>query len=180
MARLLSQSLIKLTTTTKPSQITKLPPFAPSSRLLTHRTQSSFPGDKGQIIEIDLETSTATSPSLDGGEVEVLGIRKLEEFIYGVMVKRSAPDWLPFIPGSSYWVPPRPHPYNLAELLGKMVSASKPLSEEQALSFTTARGWPSASYFLEGGASQLPVELELQFDVQVDSEDASHSKDDGK
>ncbi|KAK6944606.1 hypothetical protein RJ641_025708 [Dillenia turbinata] len=149
MARLLSQSLIKITSTIPSSPIAKPSPFAPSSRILTHRTQSSFSGDKGQIIVIDLETSTATSTSLDGAEVEALGIRKLEEFIYGVMVKRSAPDWLPFIPGSSYWVPPRPSPYNIAELLGKLVSASNHLSEEQALSFTTARGWPSASYFLE-------------------------------
>uniref|UniRef100_I1MSL7 Uncharacterized protein n=1 Tax=Glycine max TaxID=3847 RepID=I1MSL7_SOYBN len=26
------------------------------------------------------------------------------------MVKKATPDWLPFLPGSSFWVPPPPSP----------------------------------------------------------------------
>ncbi|XP_060172177.1 uncharacterized protein LOC132603233 isoform X2 [Lycium barbarum] len=33
-------------------------------------------------------------------------MRKLEKVIHSVIVRRSAPDWLPFMPGYSYWVPP--------------------------------------------------------------------------
>jgi hypothetical protein len=29
----------------------------------------------------------------------VVGIRRLEEAIHGVMVRRATPDWLPFVPG---------------------------------------------------------------------------------
>jgi len=37
------------------------------------------------------------------GEVEVLGLRKLEDALHSIIVRQSAPDWLPFVPGSSYW-----------------------------------------------------------------------------
>ncbi|KAL6662098.1 hypothetical protein ACP70R_001482 [Stipagrostis hirtigluma subsp. patula] len=128
---------------------------------------------KVEVIEIDLSSdadadagsSPASSPS-----VEVVGIRRLEEAIHGVMVRRATPDWLPFVPGGSFWVPPLRRPQGVAELVGRIAAAGgaeggfgaggggavevveidAPMTEEEALSFSKTRGWPSASYFVEG------------------------------
>nr|DAD45958.1 TPA_asm: hypothetical protein HUJ06_004188 [Nelumbo nucifera] len=135
MARIISQTLIRTSSPTFLSS--KLPPFAPSSRLVNHRNRSNR-SEKAQLIEVDLDPES---------EVEVLGLRRLEEAIHGIIVRRSAPDWLPFIPGSSYWVPPRKRPYGIVELVGKLAN---PLTEEEMLSLKSIRGWPSSSYFVEG------------------------------
>jgi hypothetical protein len=34
-----------------------------------------------------------------------------------------------------------------------VVELDAPMTEEEALSFSTARGWPSASYFVDGEAA---------------------------
>jgi hypothetical protein len=84
------------------------------------------------------------------------------------MVRRATPDWLPFVPGGSFWVPPLRRPHGVAEIFSRIAAAAgtegligatdaavdvveidAPMTEE-ALSFSTARGWPSASYFVDG------------------------------
>ncbi|KAA8535784.1 hypothetical protein F0562_030782 [Nyssa sinensis] len=173
MARVLSQTLIRISSSASSSTtptffFSKSPPVGLSSGTLTHRNISNLSG-KSQLIEIDLESD---------GEHEVLGIRKLEDVIHSIIVRRSAPDWLPFIPGSSYWVPPRRRPYSgLAELVGKLAN---PLNEDEAMSLTTSRGWPSSAYFVEGsGASARPVPVDMKVEVKVQktSENASQSED---
>uniref|UniRef100_A0A5B7BJX4 Uncharacterized protein n=1 Tax=Davidia involucrata TaxID=16924 RepID=A0A5B7BJX4_DAVIN len=173
MARVLSQTLIRISSsssTTPTFFFRKSAPVGLSSRILTHRNRSTQSG-KAQLIEVDLEAD---------GEQEVLGIRRLEDVIDSIIVKRSAPDWLPFIPGSSYWVPPRSRPYSgLAELVGKLVN---PLNEDEVMSLTTSRGWPSTDYFIEGsGASAHPVPMGVAFEVEVNvqktSENASQSEE---
>jgi hypothetical protein len=77
-------------------------------------------------------------------------LRKLEDAIHRIIVRRAAPDWLPFLPGSSYWVPsPRSTSGSLgiAHLVEKLAN---PLSDEESLSTTTVRGWPSSDYFVKG------------------------------
>ncbi|OUZ99220.1 hypothetical protein BVC80_8967g26 [Macleaya cordata] len=133
MARTFSRTLIQ-SYSSLPSK--KIPPFVPT-RIVNHRNRSNQ-AEKGNLIEVDLEQET---------EVEVLGMRRLEDAIHGIIVRRSAPDWLPFIPGSSYWVPPRKRPHGLVELMGKLAN---PLTEEENLSLSTVRGWPSSSYFFDG------------------------------
>ncbi|ERN12471.1 hypothetical protein AMTR_s00025p00162300 [Amborella trichopoda] len=102
--------------------------------------------ESSQLIEVDLEGGDA--------EVEILGFKKLEDAIHGIIVRRSAPSWLPFLPGSSYWVPPRKKQLSVVELVGRLAN---PMTEEETMSFTTARGWPSSSYFIED-SSPHPVE----------------------
>ncbi|KAF8389430.1 hypothetical protein HHK36_026125 [Tetracentron sinense] len=134
MARALSQTLIRVSS---PSFLsTKSPPFAPSSRFLNHRNQSNR-SEKSHLIEVDRDPES---------EVEMLGMR-LDEAIHGIIVRKSAPDWLPFIPGSSYWVPPRKRPYGIVDLVGKLAN---PMTEEETFSLTTVRGWPSSDYFVDG------------------------------
>lgn len=87
--------------------------------------------------------------------------RRLEDVIHGILVRRSAPDWLPFVPGSSYWVPPRTRSYKLVEVLEKV---SSPMTEEEVMSLTTAWGWPCSSH-LVGGNRQHPLLVFLFDDI---------------
>jgi hypothetical protein len=155
MARLLAQTL----TLTRPGP-------SPSSASLWGLAT------KVEVIEIDLteddpvgsSSSPTASPSVD-----VVVIRCLEEAIHGVMVRRATPDWLPFVPCGSFWVPPLRRPHGVAEIFSRIAAAAgaegligatdaavgvveidAPMTEEEALSFSTARGWPSASYFVDG------------------------------
>uniref|UniRef100_A0ACD5ZV53 Uncharacterized protein n=1 Tax=Avena sativa TaxID=4498 RepID=A0ACD5ZV53_AVESA len=150
MARLLAQTLARPTPTT--------------ANLLPLRGIST----KVEFIEIDLADEDASAPGAAAGDgspsVEVVGIRRLEEAIHGVMVRRSTPEWLPFVPGGSFWVPPMRRPHGVAELVGRIAAsgvsesgevayqaeAYVPMTEEEELSLSTARGWPSAAYFVEG------------------------------
>ncbi|XP_072963841.1 uncharacterized protein [Typha angustifolia] len=134
MARFLSQTLIRDSQT-----LTHLPSAAV---LVGRRGRSSRP-EKVELIEVEVE---AESP-----EVEVLGMRRLEDAIHGIIVRRSAPDWLPFVPGASYWVPPPlrrgGRPLGVVELVGQIANS---MTEEESLSFSSTRGWPSVAYFVEG------------------------------
>ena len=151
MARLLAQTLVRPTPTTAT--------FLPLRGIAT----------KVEFIEIDLADEDASAPGAAAGDdgspsVEVVGIRRLEEAIHGVMVRRSTPEWLPFVPGGSFWVPPMRRPHGVAELVGRIAAsgvsdagevayqaeAYVPMTEEEELSLSTARGWPSAAYFVEG------------------------------
>ncbi|XP_066351797.1 uncharacterized protein [Miscanthus floridulus] len=176
MARLLTQTLTLARPASSPS---------------TTAASASLRGlsTKVEIIEIDLTeedaSSSAHGSSPSSPSVEAVGIRRLEEAIHGVMVRRAAPDWLPFVPGGSFWVPPLRRPHGVAELVGRIAAAGgadgvaelvggiataegtegvagavggavevveldAPMTEEQALCFSTTRGWPSASFFVEG------------------------------
>ncbi|CAL5375433.1 unnamed protein product [Camellia sinensis] len=177
MARVLSQTLTRISSSPLPNSTilytkssSSSSPLALSPRILSHRNRSNQSG-KAQLVEVDLD-----SDGSGGGEIEVMGVRKLEDVIHSIIVRRSAPDWLPFIPGSSYWVPPRRRPSGIVELIGKL---TKPLSEEEGMSFTTERGWPSSTYFIEGSAPMHPVPLELQAELKVEDnlDNASRSED---
>ncbi|XP_058189311.1 uncharacterized protein LOC131306897 [Rhododendron vialii] len=174
MARVLSQTLTRLSSTSpkfpNPTTLSYSysPPSPLSPRILTQRNRSNQSG-KAQLLEVDLDSSSSSSSdgASAGGEVEVMGVRRLEDVIHGIIVRRSAPDWLPFVPGSSYWVPPRRRAPGIVEFVGKLTN---PLSDEENMSFATERGWPSTAYFIDGAAAH-PVPLELQVKVEVKVED---------
>ncbi|KAG0472240.1 hypothetical protein HPP92_016786 [Vanilla planifolia] len=98
----------------------------------------------GQLFEIDLAQGADTA----NAEVDVLSLRRLEDAIQVLVVQKSAPGWLPFVPGSSYWVPPRSQ--NRSFALEVIKRTEKSLTEEEVLSRSSQRGWPSSSYFVEG------------------------------
>ncbi|KAK1268466.1 hypothetical protein QJS04_geneDACA013959 [Acorus gramineus] len=161
MARLLSQTLIRVSV--HPFDRA----FAPSYRLTSVRNRSKRP--EVHLIEIDLGSDgTASSASGTDDEKEggvMMGIKHLEEVIHRIAVHRAAPYWLPFRPGSSYWVPPPPptttttqrSSIGVIELFRKLAN---PLSEEETLSLTSARGWPSSAYFIEGQSTPVPKDDE--------------------
>ncbi|CAN6573777.1 unnamed protein product [Malus baccata var. baccata] len=135
MARSISQTL----TLARHLSSKSSPPS--SSRLINLRAQSTLPFHHDPPTD-----SSADSPS------DPL-LCKLEDAIHRIIVRRSAPDWLPFLPGASYWVPPpRSRSHGLAQLVDKLAN---PLSEEETMSMTTVRGWPSSAYFIEGTSPQL-------------------------
>ncbi|PRQ51901.1 hypothetical protein RchiOBHm_Chr2g0149611 [Rosa chinensis] len=128
MARSLSQTLT-LTRHLSPKT---------SSSFITLRAQSNLPFHHDQSDPSAADSSATVDPLL----------RKLEDAIHRIIVRKSAPDWLPFVPGASYWVPPpRSRSHGLAQLVEKLAN---PMTEEESMSMTTVRGWPSSAYFIQG------------------------------
>ncbi|KAH7564870.1 hypothetical protein ACOSP7_021286 [Xanthoceras sorbifolium] len=115
--------------------------LSPPSRLVPLRAQSSQP-------DLSDHAESSTDPLLS----------KLEDAIHRIIVRRSAPDWLPFLPGYSYWVPPPTSQfYGVAQLVEKLAN---PLTPEQSMSTSSVRGWPSSDYFIRG-AGLHPVDVEM-------------------
>ncbi|MFS7934819.1 hypothetical protein Hanom_Chr05g00396161 [Helianthus anomalus] len=139
MARFLSQTLIRSTS------------FSSNSLKLAIHQPNRFSSRSGesQLIEVEVESD---------GDVEVLGLRKLEDVIHNIIVRQSAPDWLPFLPGSSYWVPPRRHRPQSEALLQVFKGLTIPLTEDESMSLSSSRGWPSSAYFIQGTS---PVEVKV-------------------
>ncbi|KAJ4890080.1 Uncharacterized protein Rs2_29828 [Raphanus sativus] len=133
----------------------------PSSHLLSFRSQSS--DRRGDIYEFDIAASQSPSDPL---------IQKLEDAVHRIVVRRSAPDWLPFVPGASYWVPPPgsgSQTHGIAQLVAKLAN---PLTDEESLSTNSSRGWPSSDYFLKG---VQPLLIETKTETTSNAE--SHSED---
>ncbi|KAI4329458.1 hypothetical protein L6164_021719 [Bauhinia variegata] len=130
---------------------------SPSSRLLSLRNQSNQ--SSSELNDLD-STASKADPL----------IRKLEDAIHCIIVRRSAPGWLPFLPGASYWVPPpRSASNGLAQLLDKLAN---PITEEESMSVTTVRGWPSSAYFIQGAAPHaMEVEMTSKSKYNSQSED---------
>jgi hypothetical protein len=128
--------------------------LAAAARLRPSRALST----KVEFDEIDLSEESAASSGGAGGSVgdaaALMRIRRLEDAIHGILVRRAAPDWLPFVPGGSYWVPPMSGQLGMRDLLSMAVYTSRGggsvFSKEAAMCLTTTRGWPSFAYFVEG------------------------------
>lgn len=114
----------------------------PSSRSIFFRSQSSNRrSNLGELIEIDIAASQSQSQS------DPLS-QKLEDAVHRIMVRRAAPDWLPFLPGASYWVPPRrSQSHGIAKLVEKLAN---PVGDEESVSVASGRGWPCSDYFIKG------------------------------
>ncbi|XP_071701094.1 uncharacterized protein [Rutidosis leptorrhynchoides] len=138
MARFLSQTLIR-STSSNSLQTLKLGISQPN--------RFSSRSGKAQLIEFDLEKD------------EILGLRKLDDMIHNIIVRNSAPDWLPFVPGSSYWVPPHRKLSESHGLVDVLNSLTNPLTKEEFMALSTSRGWPSSAYFIEGTSPVQPVEV---------------------
>ncbi|KAG8066159.1 hypothetical protein GUJ93_ZPchr0004g39929 [Zizania palustris] len=134
----------------------------PSALRSSHRPLRSL-SSKVEFIEIDLsEDGPSPSSGAEGGSTaEAAGMRRLEDAIHGVIVRRSAPDWLPFVPGASYWVPQMRRPLGITDLMGTVAYTAmgagnaEVMTEEEMMCLTTMRGWPSAAYFVEGKSPHL-------------------------
>ncbi|KAG8638182.1 uncharacterized protein LOC110599633 isoform X2 [Manihot esculenta] len=129
------------------------------TRFLSLRSQSNTPSHP---YHTDLSDDSSTDPLL----------RKLEDAIHRILVRRAAPDWLPFLPGSSYWVPPprsTAGSLGIAQLVEKLAN---PLTDEESLSMTTLRG--ALPYSME---LNLTSNKEVEVEVEAASNNASKSED---
>ncbi|KAG6511989.1 uncharacterized protein LOC121977889 [Zingiber officinale] len=149
-------------------------PSRPASCLDVVRFRSDTSA-KALVFEVDLDPEGGSGPS----EIEVLRRHRIvDELMHFMVVSQFAPDWLPFVPGGSFWVPsqkPRPH---VSEVITSFEHVSsedwklrKPLSKEEELSFTTERGWPSSAYFFEGPSSSQAKRPQKSAEPQTDDED---------
>ncbi|KAG8388471.1 hypothetical protein BUALT_Bualt02G0129200 [Buddleja alternifolia] len=92
----------------------------------------------------------STRPKIDSYvEAEARAVEKIEDAIHDIIIKRSKPDWLPFVPGASYWAPPRRSSYGVAEIVNKLANA---LTEEEHMCLTTFQGWPSSAFYIDNNA----------------------------
>lgn len=121
------------------------PFFKPVTLSLRHRS-SQPTNNNPTLIELDLASSSSSSSS-ESGEYEVT-MKLFNDLIHRILVKKATPDWLPFVPGSSFWVPPRPTPSNVVDLVHKLTTND--LSPEESLSLASLQGWPSSNFFLKG------------------------------
>ncbi|XP_039131949.1 uncharacterized protein LOC120268726 [Dioscorea cayenensis subsp. rotundata] len=128
MARVLSQKLL---------------PF----RLVNRRGFCSGHPEKLLLVEVDLSTA---GNEKSGSDVETFIRQQLEEAMQLMLILRATPDWLPFRPGFSFWVPPLSD-RSLSKLREFAGMASDSMIMEAKLSFFIGRGWPSSSYFIDGG-----------------------------
>lgn len=170
MARLLARTLT----------LARPPPPRSSLRPLRVRGLSA----KVELIEIDLSEESASS---SGAAEEPMGMRRLNDAIHGVIVRRAAPEWLPFVPGGSYWVPQMRRPLGVSDLVGTVAYSASgavdtsamaraavdraTLTKDEAMCFTTPRGWPSEAYFVEGKLWH-PVKRSRKDATQTDDEDS--------
>ncbi|XP_074314958.1 uncharacterized protein LOC141651135 [Silene latifolia] len=80
-------------------------------------------------------------------------VAKLEEVVHNVVIKGSKPDWLPLVPGGSFWVPPS----TVARGIDKVVAGL--VKEEREIVRKDGRCWPSSARFFKG-LTQSPLEGE--------------------
>ncbi|KAG8376384.1 hypothetical protein BUALT_Bualt09G0057900 [Buddleja alternifolia] len=170
----------------------------PPTALISHHRHRSNKTHQAQLLEVDLD-SASSSPSDSpeaAAEIITVGIKKLEDAIHSIIVRRAAPDWLPFLPGYSYWVPPRPksvrsNPGSMIDVIGKLASSGPAarnrrfshdflLSEDEQMSLSSRKGWPSASFFIEGTSPGHPipvVEVEMKIQDNENADDTSNAED---
>ncbi|GKV00323.1 hypothetical protein SLEP1_g13031 [Rubroshorea leprosula] len=83
---------------------------------------------KREPIEMELDFSSPNE------------LKKMEETIQKLILHKATPDWLPFIPGASFWVPPsHGGSKKVVDLIDKI---SHRLPKEEEPSITTDQGWP--------------------------------------
>lgn len=126
-------------------------PLSLSSRLLSHRNFHTV----AQPTDADSNSSFSGAGAGAGefsGYMEALGFRRLDDAIHSAVVRNAAPDWLPFLPGSSYWVPPnRGADKKFVDLIGNLMN---PMT--------------LSSVFLDDGlVSEHPVPVEVEMQVHV-------------
>ncbi|KAJ0239108.1 hypothetical protein HA466_0236140 [Hirschfeldia incana] len=161
MSRLLSKTLIPHGRFFFLRRFNEPKTTAPSVVCFNRRPYSSKP----HLIEIDLDSSSSATSK---AEAEAAVLKKLNEFVRRIVVQNSTPDWLPFSPGSSFWVPP--HQNTAAKIANLVDQVTHPLTEEEVLSLSSPSGWPCSSFFVpppddDDSSSKQEVEGSTELNV---------------
>ncbi|KAK9699438.1 hypothetical protein RND81_08G173400 [Saponaria officinalis] len=77
------------------------------ARSLTHLPHLTKPTTTTAAVVASLRCrNQSTKPETEKTE-EGEALRRLEEAVHRLIVKKAQPDWIPLVPGGSYWVPPK-------------------------------------------------------------------------
>ncbi|KAM7510173.1 hypothetical protein LguiB_009048 [Lonicera macranthoides] len=99
-----STSSLTLTSSTLPaSNFPSNLPHVPPMMLASVPLPSSVP-NKATVATLSASLPSLPPFSISNPDVNAV---RIEDAIHRIVVIRFAPNWLPFRPGSSYWVPPR-------------------------------------------------------------------------
>lgn len=120
-------------------------------RLNFRRAYSSKP----HHAETDLDSPSSSATSKAEAER-----KSLNEYFQKIAVKNSTPDWLPFAPGGSFWVPP-PHQKTDGKVAYMMNMVTNPLKKEEAFSLSSSSGWPCSSFFITPNDEKVESSMEL-------------------
>ncbi|CAM8923279.1 hypothetical protein QQ045_023253 [Rhodiola kirilowii] len=154
-SRILSRRLLPLL---RRSTAATSPSSASSSFVLLQRNYFSAKADS---LEPNLDP-----PSKPEQLSPMLAV--FEDMIHGMIVQRCEPEWLPFVPGSSFWVPPRPKSGSFIKEIEKFSVVNCALSDEETMALTTMRGWPSSEFFVHG----KEVDIEKLYTVDMQDKEA--------
>ncbi|KAL4652005.1 hypothetical protein ACB092_01G201700 [Castanea dentata] len=171
MARILTQTLLQQLCIRNCKQSPALI-LKSSTNTNTNTHSRLFFSSSIEIDHLGGAASSSSSSSSDG-EFEALALKRLDDLIHGIIVQKSTPDWLPFVPGSSFWVPPRPNFLDLVTKLSHPHPHPHPHAHPHSLSFSTSRGWPcSSTFFLlnhhDDGSAQPNEDLESKESAETE------------
>ncbi|KAK4432674.1 hypothetical protein Salat_1029600 [Sesamum alatum] len=165
----------------------------PPTPLLSHHRHRSNKTHHAQFMELEVDQASSSQPDSPeaAAEVVALGVKKLEDAIHSMIVRRAAPDWLPFLPGYSYWVPPRGslrgsgHPASsMVEFVGKLASSRVArkrslaldwLLDDEDMASESAKDWPSSVFCVE---VTPPIEPAPVVEVEVNTQDCEDQPED--
>lgn len=126
--------------------------FISQTRTLIRSTASSAylfrAANSMAVRRLSAIPESSSYAEMTASEVEAKVVDSIEDFIHNTIVYRSRPEWLPFVPGASYWIPPRRSSYGVAELVRLVANAP---TEEEYLSLVTLQGWPSSAFYIHSG-----------------------------
>ena len=101
--------------------------------------------------------AAAAMGEVDMAEYDV-ALKHFDDLIQRILVKKNTPDWLPFVPGSSFWVPPRPSHSNVADLVHKLTYEDhRRHPHDCSPLLSTLRGWPSVNFFISAFLFPYPT-----------------------
>ncbi|KAJ0254229.1 hypothetical protein HA466_0107640 [Hirschfeldia incana] len=128
----------------------------PNGRFLLRRLNRRAYSSKPHHTEIDLDSSSSSATSKAEAER-----KSLNEYFQKIAVKNSTPDWLPFAPGGSFWVPPPQHQKTDGKVAYMMNMVTNPLKKEEAFSLSSSSGWPCSSFFIPPNDDKVERSMEL-------------------
>ncbi|KAL5158327.1 hypothetical protein HKD37_15G042829 [Glycine soja] len=133
--------------------------------------------------------AAAAMGEVDMAEYDV-ALKHFDDLIQRILVKKNTPDWLPFVPGSSFWVPPRPSHSNVADLVHKLTYEDhRRHPHDCSPLLSTLRGWPSVNFFIDENESTDGEDTDIEINgpdgtngtvkvkVLTFSENVAHSED---
>lgn len=127
----------------------------PHGRFLLRRFNRRAYSSKPHNTETDLDSSSSSATSKAEAER-----KSLNEYFQKIAVKNSTPDWLPFSPGGSFWVP-LPHQKTAGKVAYMMNMVTNPLKKEEAFSLSSSSGWPCSSFFITPNDEKVESSMEL-------------------